>query len=150
MLISGNRILVRADGTERDIIDLSISDLIFDPIASKYVEISDILGREIELDGDLQKSFVPVAFEKDSIELGMPSRWTQVTPQQNILLPQTERRDGFYRFKQKEARFLSDYSSKKGPAADPHIKLFAIFCDEQQYAKVDGMIVPLFSAEVFL
>lgn len=149
MLISGNKILAREDGTERNVTDLSISDLIFDPILSKYVEISDILAREIELIGDIQKYFAPIAFEKDSFELGMPSRWTQVTPQQHILLPQTEKRDGFSRFRQTEARFLNDYSTRIEPSLGSQIKLFAIFCDEQRYAKVDGMIVPLFSPDVY-
>lgn len=153
MLTSGTMVLVRENGSRKAVQDLMISDLVYDPWAGQYVEIVDILSRELDLAAHAFAGghpLAPVKIAKGTVTSTRPTEDVYVSPAQPIL--RIDRSDSSH-----PPALRKVCSRNLAPALDttscapcpPRITYHALFTEREQTIDVSGVLMSTYSASVF-
>jgi hypothetical protein len=148
MLSQGLQVLIRDNGQRESVENLKISDLIFDPVEKQYVEIIDILAREICLEAS-SSPLNPVTIKAGSVLPGRPSQDLLVSPAQTIVFPKIYGTAKYPIITRLAASSFAE-NAKDSQTAEPNrIKYFALFTENSQLMEVSGVFLETYRACIF-
>lgn len=142
---------IRENGAQKSVDELMISDLVFDPLAGKYVEIVDILSRTIMLErGNEKHPLHPVQLRAGCISKGRPTRDLLVSPSQ-VICHVVHSSNGALPFVQKSmASSIAGGILEGGEASCiREITYFAIFTDQSHTLGVSGILASSYEQNIF-
>lgn len=152
MFTSGTMVRVAENGLYKPVEELRVGDLLFDPFADRYGEITDILGRRLDF-SKIKKPrshrLYPVTLRAGGRGPVQPNQDVMVSPSQEILSVRSDER-------RSTIKPLRRVNAKTLVASDPHgewtvskVQYFAIFTEFGQYVEVAGLLMRTFGPEVF-
>lgn len=152
MLGEGCSVLVRKDGGRTRVENLNIGDLIYDPFAGCYCEITDVLSRKIPCDPkyiEEEHPLHPLVVEKDSLGVGKPQQRLVISPGQPIFLAQHRSTGGGPAVIQLScARSISNIK-KMEDGNWRETQYYALFTESAQFLCVSGLLMSTFTSEVY-
>lgn len=152
MLISGNKVLIRENGTQKLVDDLMISDLVYDPWAQKYIEIVDILSRTVDLYSIEEAGMHPlhpIVLEAGSIAKSRPREDLLLSPSQVIYhVVRSPNLNETPLLRKSKASLIGSPLEKKGKALKA-ATYFAIFTEVEQTMEVSGVLLKTYSSNIY-
>lgn len=141
MLCHDTMITISPRGQQKAVQDLSIADLIYNPITEGFDEISDILAREVPVSAI---SLAPILIRRGDIFAGRPYRDVAVSPAQKVLVSKKcIETKGLTVVVESEAKLLSSLSISPLSAT----KYFAIFFDCPRFIHAEGLLLRAYSLD---
>ncbi|MBR9841905.1 MAG: hypothetical protein GYB25_02005 [Rhodobacteraceae bacterium] len=153
MLANSTQILINETGHRKPIEELQIGDLVFDPFADQYGEITNILSKELDFAkfrNPRSHHLYPVVLRAGSLGPARPSRNVAVSPGQEILAVQEDGRRGKIKpLRNMAAKSLVARDACYEPEVFLKVQYFAIFTEFGQYLDASDLLIRTFGPDVF-
>lgn len=153
MLVNGTQILITDTGHRKPVEELQIGDLVFDPFADQYGEVTDILSKELDFGkfrNPQSHHLYPVVLRAGVLGPARPSRDIAVSPGQEILsVHEDERRGKIKPLRNVAAKSLVARDACYEPGMFSKIQYFAIFTEFGQYLDAADVLIRTFGPDVF-
>ena len=152
MLSKGSRILLREDGTECLVEQLTIGTTVFNPLSRKYFKVEDILSRQVDYSLCRSHPLLPIVIEASEIDVGRPRHRVLVSPSQAIFACERQSEESTYAVasvRTASSLFPRAHDNEAAQEFSKYITYYAVFSKQRQFLDVSGLLMQTYDFSVY-